>query len=742
MNNDQKIARATMPNNLGDSPAQSKRTRAAILDRLAVCQQCPHYEAKRVRPTLPGDGYCGLLSCRLARSGLVAYISQPKSTCPEKRWRKAFAARRQATSSTSSPAIAASATREGAQMPHHVDLRHDSPVSWVKDLMRQPPGPWPAHWAGFRNVETAFVELFDEFIAGEQFTPPADWSSETTPSRGIVICGGGWRFFASLYVNVRMIRHTGCALPIQVWYLGNRGEFDPRFAAALAPFGVVWIDADAEARRPGRERRILGGWEMKPFAIAYAPWREVLFLDADSYPVRDPETLFDDPRSRAAGAVFFPDQNPLQSGQFSRFGVTPRAEASFESGQLWIDKLRHWRALSATIFMNDFSDYVYRHIYGDKDTFHLAWRKTASEYAMTTERPGWNTIAFVHHDFDGRPLFIHRTRDKFRFGVGRVDGVNVSSHEWYMTAQWSFSQMVEAHGGAIARSPHGGIENLFVRSLPMENEAHAFLHELEQIMRPLGVDGPTSNLATIEATAADFQQRRRRRRTANVLCVHPRSAANLAIGIARRLAANAGVSLRSITLDDADESRRAAIAALDHAGLTINAAGSSEIFDFLAALGDWRLVHVVRDPRDVVVSKYFATLAAAGGELPATASVADRLIATIDQLGALWGNLRTWPADDDRTLTIRFGELVADPAAAVARIAAHYGFRATPAEAAAIAGDLAFATITGRQRGDENREHDLRRAVVGEWRELFDDAVASYFDLVAGDLLPRWGEQS
>ena len=37
--------------------------------------------------------------------------------------------------------------------------------------------------------------------------------------------------------------------------------------------------------------------------------------------------------------------------------------------------------------MNEASDFYYRYIHGDKDTFHLAWRFLGQEYAIAGERP-------------------------------------------------------------------------------------------------------------------------------------------------------------------------------------------------------------------------------------------------------------------------------------------------------------------------------------------------------------------
>src|SRR3546814_16518276 len=44
--------------------------------------------------------------------------------------------------------------------------------------------------------------------------------------------------------------------------------------------------------------------------------------------------------------------------------------------------LASWRALNLAWWYNDHSEFFYRHIHGDKDTFHLAWRRARTPYAM------------------------------------------------------------------------------------------------------------------------------------------------------------------------------------------------------------------------------------------------------------------------------------------------------------------------------------------------------------------------
>src|SRR5262245_13569255 len=127
---------------------------------------------------------------------------------------------------------------------------------------RAPPGPWPNGWSGWANVNEAMRVMARRFA--DELTP----SRHTYPQdRGIVIAGGGLRYFPSVWVNVNLIRHFGCNLPIQLWYLGD-GECDPYMKRLLQPLGVECVDA----RQVERENpcRILCGWELKPFATLHS----------------------------------------------------------------------------------------------------------------------------------------------------------------------------------------------------------------------------------------------------------------------------------------------------------------------------------------------------------------------------------------------------------------------------------------------------------------------------------------
>lgn len=65
------------------------------------------------------------------------------------------------------------------------------------------------------------------------------------------------------------------------------------------------------------------------------------------------------------------------------------------------------------------ADYFYRTVYGDKDTFWLAWHRVGRPFAMPAR--GLERIPFTmcQHDFDGRRVFQHRHGDKWSLAGNR-----------------------------------------------------------------------------------------------------------------------------------------------------------------------------------------------------------------------------------------------------------------------------------------------------------------------------------
>jgi hypothetical protein len=190
---------------------------------------------------------------------------------------------------------------------------------------------------------------------------------------------------------------------------------DSRMKAILAPLGVECVDATRMRRK--FPARILHGWELKPYALLHSPYREVLLLDADNVPLVNPEYLFTTPEFLATGAVFWPDftkgANKKGFAIWRSFGLRSPDEFEFESGQILLDKQRCWQALYLSWWINDNSDFFYRYLHGDKETFHLAFRKLKTPYSLIPQPIDPLPGVMCQHDFLGRRIFQHRNVEKW-----------------------------------------------------------------------------------------------------------------------------------------------------------------------------------------------------------------------------------------------------------------------------------------------------------------------------------------
>jgi hypothetical protein len=246
---------------------------------------------------------------------------------------------------------------------------------------------------------------------------------------GIVICAGGRAYFTCAWVLVNVLRALGCRLPIEIWHRGRREMNNAMQGLIESVEGVRCINALEATDHPRSHR--LSGWDLKPFAIIHSSFEEVLFIDCDNVPTRDPSFLLEAAPYRRTGAVFWPDRwmgegddercRTIRPEAWTACDVAPRDEPEHETGQMVVDKRRCWRALQLAMFYNEHRRLYYRVMLGDKDTFHMAWRRVGQDYAMPMHRPAQdeeNGPVIYQHDFEGRRLFQHRNQDKWEYDGG------------------------------------------------------------------------------------------------------------------------------------------------------------------------------------------------------------------------------------------------------------------------------------------------------------------------------------
>jgi alpha 1,2-mannosyltransferase len=257
--------------------------------------------------------------------------------------------------------------------------------------------------------------------------------------RGIVTSAYD-REFASVWVLLSELERLNVALPIEAFH--TEGELSQENAALLRGLRL-----DMRLRvLPDRVTK----FAIKPFAIYRSAFQEVLWLDCDNFPIRDPAFLFEDPEYHAKGSLFWRDVSGTdrsvtwhpQANVWPMFNVPPNDSEEFESGQLLIDKAQCWPELGLTLHFAANMHIYGSAVYGDKDMFRLAWQNLAA--SRDRAPPGHRYLAdankvpygfmpygpfhmgrpnsvhkwgggsvMVQRDRVGAPLFVHRNIDKF-----------------------------------------------------------------------------------------------------------------------------------------------------------------------------------------------------------------------------------------------------------------------------------------------------------------------------------------
>ncbi|GLC36605.1 hypothetical protein PLESTM_000470500 [Pleodorina starrii] len=304
----------------------------------------------------------------------------------------------------------------------------DKLAATVTGLLRDLP-PYPD--AGVEEVDAAGT-VSSSGTGGEfpAASPPPMFSG-----RGVVMVGGGMRYLTPAWTNLHLLRRTGCILPVELWFPVE--EFPtPAVEAALQDLGVT-------SRRLAARDLPQRGYGVKVAALLLSSFREVLFLDSDNTVLRDPTYLFESEPYTSTGALLWPDYwDRTAAPEVARILNISSAHmpvGTFESGQMVIDKARHWRGLLVAAYMNvygtTFSELLSCYIgKGDKETFAYGLLAAGEPMWVSPVKPGSAGVVttvcsppgraarcreqylgntMVQHGPEGAPLFFHANYHKW-----------------------------------------------------------------------------------------------------------------------------------------------------------------------------------------------------------------------------------------------------------------------------------------------------------------------------------------
>ncbi|ETP53121.1 hypothetical protein F442_01968 [Phytophthora nicotianae P10297] len=318
------------------------------------------------------------------------------------------------------------------------------------------------HAPGFANFRAQAQQVMDKALVPEYTLPNMDDRS-TSPSQGIVMVVYP-KLVASVYATVRVLREVlHCKLPIEIWL---RSDEMNKVPGALEP--LLDLERNKSAGQITfqaiRHRQALQ-FNSKVYAIFNSKFQQVLFLDADNAPVKDPSYLFKTPEFEKSGAVFWPDfWHPGQT----IFGINQTSlvwqllDMSFvdmfeqESGQILVDRKRHAAPLALVLFYAFHLPNYFNRLklaWGDKDLFRFAWLKFGADFHMIEKLPAvagevtgevFCGMTMAQHDPRGDVIFLHRNQLKLT-GNPKVENFDPRLKRVFGNVQ--FSQRVISEDG-------------------------------------------------------------------------------------------------------------------------------------------------------------------------------------------------------------------------------------------------------------------------------------------------------
>ena len=180
----------------------------------------------------------------------------------------------------------------------------------------------------------------------------------------------------------------------------------------------------------------------------------------------------------------------------------------------------------------------------------------------------------------------------------------------------------------------------------------------------------------------------------------------------------------------------------------------------LGELGDFVGSHLIRDPRDVIVSGYFYHLWTdeAWAHQPkqeydgqsyqqflnstdqhaGISAEIDRFSKYVDEY-----SLRKWNYRDPRIIELRYEDLIADEAGIFERMFRHYGFHEKAIRRCVKAAlQFSFEKVTARKPGEATEKQHLRSGKPGQWRDVLSREHCEAIRVQFGDLLVKTGYES
>jgi len=213
----------------------------------------------------------------------------------------------------------------------------------------------------------------------------------------------------------------------------------------------------------------LTGWGIKPFAMLFAPFEEVILMDGDAIFLQPPSVLFEDKGYQKESVLIFRDRTLFPNQSQPKWWLDenlpkPLSERVLqsriynlisnheqESGVVVVNKRKKLMGLLATIRMMQGieREYFYQTFWGDKESFWIGMEMADEAYSDMNPCAGvfgWGKIMngtevtcghIAHFDRQGRPLWLNGgiVEDK----LVNKEEINNFTHYSSANSEWNFT---------------------------------------------------------------------------------------------------------------------------------------------------------------------------------------------------------------------------------------------------------------------------------------------------------------
>ncbi|KAL3472821.1 mannosyltransferase putative-domain-containing protein [Aspergillus californicus] len=214
----------------------------------------------------------------------------------------------------------------------------------------------------------------------------------TPGTRGIVSTAGG-QYFPVFVATLRMLRRTGSVLPVEV-YMKDASEHEKNLCAEVLPR----LNARCLILSDVMGKEFIEHFQLKVFAVLLSSFEQVIWMDADCFPLHEPELLLDSDIFKSTGMITWPDfwqssVSPLYYKISGKEEVPINARQTTEAGVFLVSKKTHLRTLLLAAYYNYYGPSHYFRLLsqggpgeGDKDTFLPAASAADEPFYAVSER--------------------------------------------------------------------------------------------------------------------------------------------------------------------------------------------------------------------------------------------------------------------------------------------------------------------------------------------------------------------